>query len=356
MAAARLFSSARLARPSAVSRTVNQARGYASGAPAGGANWGLIAGAAGAAGIGAYAYLQSNPDVKNKIESKVGGEIKSAEAQKDAAERAAPSIAALVKDSFVPFTLTKVEKYNHNTNIYHFSFGEEGNEKVSGGEVASVILMRSPEGDFELKDDKGKPVIRPYTPVSPPHQKGSIEVMIKEYQDGKFSHWLAGQQPGAQVLFKGPLQKFKYQPNGFDKGLCIAGGSGITPMWQLITHSLSLPEDKTKWTLIYSNVSEADILLRKEWDALAKAHPDRLEIKYVVDKAPWGWKGETGFITPDLIKKVFPRAEGDKVRAFVCGPPGQMKAISGPKDGMKQGELSGALKELGYTSDNVFKY
>lgn len=32
-------------------------------------------------------------------------------------------------------------------------------------------------------------------------------------------------------------------------------------MWQLINHSLSIPEDKTKWTLIYANVSEADICM-----------------------------------------------------------------------------------------------
>lgn len=32
-------------------------------------------------------------------------------------------------------------------------------------------------------------------------------------------------------------------------------------MWQLINRSLSIPEDKTKWTLIYSNVSEADICM-----------------------------------------------------------------------------------------------
>lgn len=36
-------------------------------------------------------------------------------------------------------------------------------------------------------------------------------------------------------------------------------GSGITPMYQMISHSLSLPEDKTKWTLIFANVTEKDI-------------------------------------------------------------------------------------------------
>lgn len=66
--------------------------------------------------------------------------------------------------------------------------------------------------------------------------------------------------PGqSSLLFKGPIPKFKYEANSFDRGLCIAGGSGITPMWQLITHSLSLPGDKTKWTLVFSNVTEDDI-------------------------------------------------------------------------------------------------
>ena len=35
------------------------------------------------------------------------------------------------------------------------------------------------------------------------------------------------------------------------------------------------------------------------------------------------------------------------------GPPPQVAAISGKKDGMAQGELGGVLKELGYTEDQV---
>jgi cytochrome-b5 reductase len=33
-----------------------------------------------------------------------------------------------------------------------------------------------------------------------------------------------------------------------------------------------------------------------------------------------------------------------------------MKAISGQKAGMKQGELGGILKEMGFTEDQVFKF
>lgn len=79
-------------------------------------------------------------------------------------------------------------------------------------------------------------------------------------QDGKLTPYMSSLTPGqSHMLFKGPIPKFKYEANSFDRGLCIAGGSGITPMWQLITHSLDLPEDKTKWTLVFSNVTDKDI-------------------------------------------------------------------------------------------------
>jgi cytochrome-b5 reductase len=44
------------------------------------------------------------------------------------------------------------------------------------------------------------------------------------------------------------------------------------------------------------------------------------------------------------------------VKVLVCGPPPQVAAIAGKKDGMKQGALDGALKELGYKEEQVFKF
>lgn len=41
--------------------------------------------------------------------------------------------------------------------------------------------------------------------------------------------------------------------------LMIAGGSGITPMFQIIKSSVKDQNDKTKLALIYANVDESDI-------------------------------------------------------------------------------------------------
>ncbi|KAG6881556.1 hypothetical protein C0992_000839, partial [Termitomyces sp. T32_za158] len=73
-----------------------------------------------------------------------------------------------------------------------------------------------------------------------------------------------------------------------------------------------------------------------------------------VDNSP---AGPSGFINADIIKKhVAPASLGDKVKVFVCGPPGQVAAVAGKKAGMKQGELGGILKELGYTEEQVYKF
>lgn len=50
----------------------------------------------------------------------------------------------------------------------------------------------------------------------------------------------------------------------------IAGGSGITPMYQIMQQIDSNPADKTKATLIFGNVTEQDVLLRKEFQGMCR--------------------------------------------------------------------------------------
>lgn len=68
----------------------------------------------------------------------------------------------------------------------------------------------------------------------------------------------------------------------------IAGGTGITPMLQLVRHILKDPADKTKLALIFANQTEKDILVRKELEEVAKEHPDQFKLWYTLDKPPAG--------------------------------------------------------------------
>lgn len=96
--------------------------------------------------------------------------------------------------------------------------------------------------------------------------------------------------------------------------------SHSTPLYQILTHALSNPTNRTKFTLLFSNVTEADILLREEFDALKKKYPSKFDVVYALDKPPQGWNGATGFINADLLKQYVPPATlSEKIKVFVCG-------------------------------------
>lgn len=62
-------------------------------------------------------------------------------------------------------------------------------------------------------------------------------------------------------------------------------------MYQILDYALSDPANKTRFTLIFANVAEKDILMRAEFDALRKKHPDALDVVDTLDKSEAGWKG-----------------------------------------------------------------
>ena len=171
------------------------------------------------------------------------------------------------------------------------------------------------------------------------------------------SEHIFAMSPGDKLDMKGPIPKYPWAPNKHNHIALIAGGTGITPMWQLTRAIFNNPEDKTKVTLVFGNVNEQDIILRKEFEKLEKDYPERFRAFYVLDNPPEGWKQGKGFITKDLLKETIPGPKEENVKVFVCGPPGLYKAISGAKKSpAEQGELTGVLSELGYDISQVYKF
>ena len=54
--------------------------------------------------------------------------------------------------------------------------------------------------------------------------------------------------------------------------LQIAGGSGLTPMLQVIKEIARNPEDTTEVMFVFANQTVEDIILKKELDELAAKH------------------------------------------------------------------------------------
>lgn len=130
---------------------------------------------------------------------------------------------------------------------------------------------------------------------------------------------------------------------------------------QVAEHLLEQPEDTTKLTLIVCNQSPADVILADRMNALAAQH-SRFKVVFLVDKTnDLPWSGDTGYVTKELLAKHMPAPSADCL-IMTCGPPPMEKSVWGAKfwnkekKAMEQGEVGGLLKEMGYTSDSVFKF
>ena len=95
------------------------------------------------------------------------------------------------------------------TTIVRFIF-ELAEDQASLLPVTSCVVVKSSDPEA-LKDDKGKPVIRPYTPISPPDVPGELTFLVKKYPEGKASKYIHELKPGDSLAIKGPIPKFPYK-------------------------------------------------------------------------------------------------------------------------------------------------
>ncbi|CEP21038.1 NADH-cytochrome b5 reductase [Cyberlindnera jadinii] len=259
-----------------------------------------------------------------------------------------PAAAFKGDDQWIDLKLIKYEDLSHDSRKFTFALPSE--DVKSGLVTASILLAK-------YVTPKGSNVVRPYTPVSDPELTGTIEFVIKKYPTGKFGNHIFGLKENDTVSFKGPIVKWKWTPNQFKSVTLIGGGSGITPLYQLLHQITKDPQEKTKVNLVYGSKTAEDTLLKKEIDEIAAKFPDRVNVTYFLDEAsPSAPNAQVGYITKEWLAKNIPGPSADH-HVYVCGPPPLYEAISGNKvSPSDQGEVTGALKELGFTKEEVFKF
>ncbi|XP_047053846.1 NADH--cytochrome b5 reductase 1-like [Lolium rigidum] len=237
-------------------------------------------------------------------------------------------------ENFKEFKL--VEKTQISHNVAKFRFALPTPTSALGLPIGQHISCRG-------QDATGEEVIKPYTPTTLDSDLGNFQLVIKMYPQGRMSHHFREMKVGDYMSVKGPKGRFKYQVGQVRAFGMIAGGSGITPMFQVARAILENPNDKTKVHLIYANVTTEDILLKEELDSMAEEYPGRFKIYYVLNQPPEVWNGGVGFVSQDMVKTHCP-APADDIQILRCGPPPMNKA------------MAAHLEELGYTKEMQFQF
>ncbi|KAJ6111559.1 Cytochrome b5 [Penicillium sp. IBT 18751x] len=211
-----------------------------------------------------------------------------------------------------------VEKVQLSSNTFRFVFALPNANSVLGLPIGQHVAIRA--------NIDGTIVTRSYTPTSNNLDRGRIELVIKCYPDGLLSgRYLANLSIGDEVEFRGPKGAMRYT-----KGLCrkigmVAGGTGITPMYQVIRAICENETDTTEISLIYANRSESDILLREELETFARRYPKNFKLWYMLDSAPEGWTYGSGYVDQKVLSEHLP-AHSPDTKIFLCGPPGMVNA------------------------------
>jgi len=171
-----------------------------------------------------------------------------------------------------------------------------------------------------IKSD-GKNLGKTFSLSSSPTEKEHIE-FTKKLTDSEFSNTLRKLKVGDWAMIDAPYGKFTFEGEN-EKIALLAGGIGITPFKSICKYCTDM-RVTAKITLLYGNRSESDIVFKKELEEMEKQN-ENLKVVFILNEASNAWKGATGVIDAELVKKEVPDY---KERVFyVCGPPPMVQAI-----------------------------
>ena len=199
---------------------------------------------------------------------------------------------------FQNFVLKEKNEISHNVAIYRFALPRPTD--ILGLPIGQHISLAA------TIEGQPKEVVRSYTPISSDNEAGYFDLLVKAYPQGNISKYLTTLKIGDNLKVRGPKGAMVYTPNMCRHIGMIAGGTGITPMLQVIKAIIrNRPRnggnDTTKVDLIFANVNPEDILLRDQLEQLEK-EDDGFRVYYVLNNPPEGWTGGVGFVTPEMIK------------------------------------------------------
>lgn len=155
-----------------------------------------------------------------------------------------------------------------------------------------------------------------------------LEFTIKVYPDHDgVTEQIGMLRKGDRLLIEDPWGAIRYK----GKGCFIAGGAGVTPFIAII-RDLQAKGELGGNSLVFSNKTERDIILRSEFEA-AKG----LDCVFTVTEQP-GSELARGMIDKALLEKYVSSFD----QAFyVCGPPGMVE------------DVSACLEQLGAKPDSI---
>ena len=239
--------------------------------------------------------------------------------------------AAGPRPTFHTLTVTDVERLTDDAAAVTFGLPDDLRGVFDFAAGQSLTLRRLVDGVEQR---------RTYSICAP---VGSApRIGVREIPDGLFSSWLVREvRPGDRVEVLPPSGSFRADPAEGGRHLCIAAGSGITPMLSIVSTVLRNPDAQV--TVLYGNRNTSSVMFAEELADLKDTYHERLDLVHVLSREPRDVELFSGRLDADrlhdLLTLVVPYRDLDHV--WICGPFGLLS------------EARMVLEELGVPRERV---
>jgi ring-1,2-phenylacetyl-CoA epoxidase subunit PaaE len=215
---------------------------------------------------------------------------------------------------FHPLTVASIEPVTDDSVAITFEVPDHLHEDYAFSHGQHLTVRTELAGDD---------VRRNYS-ICSPAGSGVLRVAVKRLPGGAFSeHALDVLRPGDVLDVMTPSGRFftELDPAHRKHYVCVAAGSGITPILSIVASVLAA-EPRSSVTLLYGNRTHSSVMFLEELEDLKDSYPDRFQLLHVLSREPQEVELFSGRLDADRMGRILdgllPPDTVDEW--FLCGP------------------------------------
>ncbi|MER7011760.1 1,2-phenylacetyl-CoA epoxidase subunit PaaE [Saccharopolyspora sp. NPDC000359] len=226
----------------------------------------------------------------------------------------APAAGRRRRTEFHALRVSSVERLCEDAVAVSFDVPPELAEEFDFQPGQSLTLRRQVDGREER---------RSYSICAP--RGAALRIGVRQVAGGLFSNWLVREvRPGDQVEVLPPTGGFTPDLTAHERHVCVAAGSGITPVLSIA--ATVLRETEATVTLLYGNRRSGTVMFSDELADLKDRYPSRLELVHVLSREPRESELFTGRLDAAKIRALLSSVvdAGAVDQWWLCGPFGMV--------------------------------
>jgi len=150
---------------------------------------------------------------------------------------------------------------------------------------------------------------------------------IRHIPGGEFTDWLfASSRAGDRLQLRGPYGDF-HRRDGAGRMICVAGGSGLAPIYALLEDAVRCGETRD-CVVLFGARSERDLYYLDELAEISRRWAGQFALEPVLSHEPVdsAWSGARGLVTEQIASVTGIGTFGPDDQGYLCGPPAMVDA------------------------------